>query len=209
MNFILPLTFLILHYVQLNDIVELPHKSYTVHYSKSKNYPVKVEWWITKQMLSCVKKVPRTDKFVQDPLFVAGTNLQDSYTGSGFDRGHNYNAADAACDPISMRESFYFSNMTAQFPSLNRGDWKSLEEYTRNLALEKDSIRVICGSSGVLKKIGTVSVPLSCWKIIYIKKEKRVIAFIFSNDQSRPDGFENNKVPIEAVKALAEIRIDL
>jgi endonuclease G len=209
MNLILSFTLLVLSYFQSNDIVVLPHKAYTVYYSKAKNYPVKTEWWLTREMLSCLKKVPRTDKFIADPLLLEGTDLQDSYTASGFDRGHNYNAADAACDPVNMKESFYFSNMTAQYPSLNRGDWKSLEEYSRKLALEKDSVRVICGSSGEAKKIGRVSVPISCWKILYIKKEKRVIAFIFSNNTSKPDGFDNNKVPLEAVKALSEIKIDL
>lgn len=192
-----------------DDIAVLTHKSYTTFYSKDKNYPVKVEWWLTKKALTCSNKIARSDKFLPDPLLRNATDLQTSYTGSGFDRGHNYNAADGACDAVSMAESFYFSNMTAQYPSLNRGDWKALEEYTRKLALEKDSIKVICGSSGVLKRIGKVAVPISCWKVIYIKSEKKAYAYLFTNDSTKPDGFENNKVPLEVVKAVAEINIDL
>jgi endonuclease G, mitochondrial len=196
-------------FLQSSDVAILNHKSYTAYYSKDRNYPVKVEWWLTKKVLTCSSKIPRTDKFLPDPLLKAGTDLQSSYTSSGFDRGHNYNAADGACDAVSMAESFYFSNMTAQYPALNRGDWKSLEEYTRKLALEKDSVKVICGSSGVLKRIGKVAVPISCWKVIYIKSEKKAYAYLFTNDTSRPDGFENNKVPLEVVKAVAEININL
>ncbi len=206
---IIHLLFTVLTFFQSPDVAILHHTSSTSYYNKEKNYPVKVEWWLTKKALTCSSKIARTDKFIPDPLLRSNTDLQQSYTASGFDRGHNYNAADGACDAVSMAESFYFSNMTAQYPALNRGDWKSLEEYTRKLALEKDSIKVICGSSGVLKRIGKVAVPISCWKVIYIKSEKKAYAYLFTNDTSRPDGFENNKVPLEVVKAVAEINIDL
>jgi endonuclease G len=206
---IIQLLIAVLTFFQSTDIITFPHKSYTAYYSKDKKYPVKVEWWLTKKVLTCSSKIPRTDKFLPDPLSKTETDLQASYTSSGFDRGHNYNAADGACDAVSMAESFYFSNMTAQYPALNRGDWKALEEYTRKLALEKDSVKVICGSSGVLKRIGKVAVPISCWKVIYIKSEKKAYAYLFTNDTSRPDGFENNKVPLEVVKAVAEININL
>jgi endonuclease G, mitochondrial len=41
-----------------------------------------------------------------------------------------------------MVESFYYSNVAPQLPSLNRGIWKKLEEYTRQLAKEYDSVLV-------------------------------------------------------------------
>jgi DNA/RNA endonuclease G (NUC1) len=50
------------------DVVTLKHKVYTTHYSKSKHYPVEVEWWITKASLTCTDKVKRGDKFIPDPL---------------------------------------------------------------------------------------------------------------------------------------------
>ena len=94
-----------------------------------------VEWWITKNTLTCPVKVKRGDKFIPDPLLPAETNLQSDYTGAGFDRGHNMPAADAVCDQVANEESFYFSNMTAQYPALNRGDWKTLEMLSRETAL--------------------------------------------------------------------------
>jgi endonuclease G len=188
--------------VKAQDIVELKHKAYTTHYSKSKHYPVMVEWWVTKAGLTCDTKVKRGDKFIPDPLLPKETDLQPDYTGTGFDRGHNMPAADAVCDQVANEESFYFSNMTAQYPALNRGDWKALEMLVRNNALEQDSVKVWCGSIGVEKKIGTTSVPTQCWKVIYIVKTKEYMAFIFDNNTTKADGIDNNKVNIANVEKL-------
>ena len=184
------------------DVVTLKHKVYTTHYSKSKHYPVQVEWWITKASLTCPVKVKRGDKFTPDPLLPIETNLQADYIGTGFDRGHNMPAADASCDQVANDESFYFSNMTAQYPSLNRGDWKTLEMLSRELALKDDSIRVWAGSIGIAKKIGTTSVPTQCWKVIYVKKSKEWMAFIFDNNTTKADGINNNKVSVADVEKL-------
>jgi len=184
------------------DTITIRHKAYSTTFSKSKRYPIKVEWWVTKNNLTCDTKIKRGDKFIPDPKLAKETNLQDSYTGQGFDRGHNFPAADAACDQVANDESFYFSNMTAQYPALNRGDWKSLESLTRELALKNDSIKVWCGSVGEDKKIGTVSVPKQCWKVIYIKKTKEWFAYLFNNDISKADGIDNNKVKTTDIEKL-------
>jgi endonuclease G len=184
------------------DTITIKHKAYSTTFSKSKRYPVKVEWWITKNNLVCDTKVKRGDKFIPDPKLTTETDLQSSYTGAGFDRGHNFPAADAACDQVANEESFYFSNMTAQYPALNRGDWKSLESFTRNLALKNDSTKVWCGSVGEDKKIGIVSVPKQCWKVIYIKKTNEWFAYLFNNDISKADGIDNNKVKVSDIEKL-------
>jgi len=203
---LLALSLLISFTVTAQDVVTLAHKAYTTHYSKSKHYPVKVEWWITKAGLTCPVKVKRSDKFIADPKLPAETNLQSDYTGAGFDRGHNMPAADVSCDQVANDESFYFSNMTAQYPALNRGDWKALEMLSRTLALESDSVKVWCGSIGVAKHIGTTAVPTQCWKVIYIKKSKEYMAFIFDNDTTKADGIDNNKVSVAAVEKLTRFK---
>jgi endonuclease G len=184
------------------DTITIQHKAYSTTFSKSKHYPVKVEWWITKNSLVCDNKIKRGDKFIPDPKLATETDLQSSYTGQGFDRGHNFPAADAVCDQVSNDESFYFSNMTAQYPALNRGDWKSLESFIRDLALQNDSTKVWCGSVGEDKKIGIVSVPKQCWKVIYIKKTNEWLAYLFNNDLSKADGIENNKVKVSDIEKL-------
>jgi len=189
--------------VYSQDVVVLKHKAYTTHYSKTKHYPVMVEWWVTKAGLTCTDKVKRGDKFIPDPLLPNETNLQSDYTGAGFDRGHNMPAADAVCDQVANEESFYFSNMTAQYPALNRGDWKTLEMLTRDNALKEDSVHVWAGSIGVAKKIGTTSVPTQCWKVVYFNKSKEYLAFIFDNTTEKADGIHNNQVDLDDVEKLS------
>jgi endonuclease G len=203
---LLALLLLVSFTVTAQDVVILAHKAYTTHYSKSKHYPVKVEWWITKASLTCPIKVKRGDKFIVDPKLPIETNLQSDYTGAGFDRGHNFPAADASCDQVANDESFYFSNMTAQYPSLNRGDWKTLEMLSRELALKDDSIKIWCGSVGIANKIGTTSVPTQCWKVIYVKKSKEWMAFIFDNNTTKADGLNNNKVSVADVEKLTRFK---
>jgi endonuclease G len=177
-------------------------------YSKTKKYPVLVEWWLTKNKVTCANPLPRIDKFTPDPLLREFTNLQDSYTKSGFDRGHMSPAADNQCSgKLVLEESFYFSNMSPQYHSLNAGDWKSLETYSRNLSITMDSIKIFCGNLGEVKKIGQVSVPSKCWKVLYIKKTKKYHYFIFNNDTSKPDGFQNNEVTKEFFEKEVKIKI--
>ena len=177
------------------DVVVLKHTNYTSHYSKSKKYPVMVEWWVTKAKVACEKPMARKDNFKPDPLLPNETNLLEDYKGSGTDRGHMMPAAENLCQTPSIQdECFYFSNMAAQYHSLNAGDWKSVETMERELSKQQDSVKVWCGNIGVAKRIGRVAVPTKCWKVIYIVKTKEWMAFLFDNNTSKPDGIHNNQV---------------
>ena len=192
---------------QSQDTVRIHHKEYTTVYSKSLKYPVLVEWYATKAKVGCPTPLPRKDQFAPDPNLAAETNLAKDYIGSGTDRGHMSPAGDNECsgDKV-LTECFYFSNMAPQYHSLNAGDWKSLETLSRNLALKDDSIHIWAGSVGVAKKVGTVSVPTKCWKVIYIKKTKEYMAFIFDNTTNKPSGLESHKVGLDDVEKLTHFK---
>ena len=177
------------------DVVVLKHTNYTSHYSKSKKYPVMVEWWITKAKIGCPTPLARKDNFKPDPTLPSETDLLNDYKGSGTDRGHMMPAAENLCQTQAIQdECFYFSNMAAQYHSLNAGDWKSVETLERELSKQQDSVKVWCGNIGVAKRIGRVAVPTKCWKVIYIVKTKEWMAFLFDNNTSKPDGIHNNQV---------------
>ena len=185
------------------DVVVLKHTNYTSHFSKSKKYPVMVEWWVTKAKVGCESPMARKDNFKPDPLLPTETNLGQDYVNSGFDRGHLMPAKSNQCQtPQVQDECFYYSNMAAQYHRLNAGDWKSLETLTREIAAREDSVHVWAGNVGELKKIGTTSVPKQCWKVVYVVKSKEWMAFIFENDLSNPDGINNNKVDLADVEKL-------
>lgn len=192
------------------DIVVLKHTNYTSHFSKSKKYPVMVEWWITKEKVACEKPLARKDNFKPDPLLPNETNIAADYVGSGTDRGHMMPAAENLCQtPAIQDECFYFSNMAAQYHSLNAGDWKSVETLERKLAAEQDSVRVWCGNIGEAKRIGSVAVPTQCWKVIYIVKSKEWMAFLFDNNTSKPDGIHNNQVDKVDIEKLTGYKFSL
>jgi hypothetical protein len=45
-----------------------------------------------------------------------------------------------------------------------------------------------------------VSVPELCWKVIYIKSQNKYEYYIFKNTKDKPNGLEDEKVPIEQFK---------
>ena len=189
------------------DVVVLKHTNYTSHYSKSKKYPVMVEWWETRAKIGCSNPIPRKDNFKPDPLLLTETNLENDYKGSGYDRGHLMPAKSNQCQtPAIQDECFYFSNMAAQTHRLNAGDWKSLEVMTREWAVKDDSVHIWAGNVGEIKRIGKVAVPKQCWKVVYYKKSKEWMAFLFDNDESKPDGINNNKVELIDIEKLTGLK---
>lgn len=208
-NIILLLTFVFCSLFSTGqDTIRLVHTNYTTVFSKSKKYPVLVQWWVTKAKVTCIKPLKRVDKFAPDPKLPQETNLMESYKGSGFDRGHMAPAADNLCQTQQVQdECFYFSNMSPQYHSLNAGDWKSLETQTRELSKQYDSIKVWCGNIGEVKKIGSVSVPSICWKVIYIKNTKKYHYYIFNNDLTKPDGIQNNEVNVTEFKKIVKVKL--
>jgi endonuclease G len=190
--------------VYSQDVVVLKHTNYTTHFSKSLKYPVMVEWWITKAKVGCPTPLARKDAFQPDPQLKAETDVAKDYVGSGTDRGHNIPAAENQCQTQAIQdECFYYSNMTPQYHSLNAGDWKSLETWERQTANKLDSVHVWCGSVGVAKKIGTVSVPTKCWKVVYIVKTKEYLAYEFNNTTDKPTGLNSHKVTVADIEKLS------
>jgi endonuclease G len=202
---LLVITFLV-SFSAYSQTVVLKHKTYTATYDTQKNYPVLVEYWLTKAMLVCPVRIPRGTAFKPDPLAPRETDLQSSYDGSGYDRGHNMNAEDNRCDQIGMNESFYFSNMTPQVPQLNRGVWKSLETEVRETAAVADSVMVWMGSVGEAKKVGKLSIPTQCWKVIYIKKSGQYFAWIFPNEVPKNKEVKSYEVKVADIEKITKLK---
>lgn len=186
------------------DVVVIKHTNYTTHFSKSKKYPVMVEWWETKAKIGCEKPLARVDKFAPDPQLPFETNIAADYVGSGLDRGHMMPAKSNQCQtPEVQNECFYFSNMAAQYHSLNAGDWKTLETATREWAVKDDSIHIWAGNIGELKKIGSTSVPTQCWKVVHDIKTGEWFFFLFANTSDKPSGLKSHEVTKDVIEKLS------
>jgi len=187
------------------DTVRVKHGNYESVFSLDKKYPVLVEWWVTKAKLTCATPVKRHDRFVADPALPKDSNLEADYRGSGFDRGHLSPAADARCNAIHMEESFYFTNMAPQTPALNRGQWKNVEELTRQLALQHDSVFVRAGCVGQSHTIQRLAIPTHCWKVLMVKKTKETQAYVFPNSTTKTQSFMLHVVPLDSVRKLTKL----
>jgi endonuclease G len=138
-------------------------------------------------------KIERSNNFKEDPTVSTRSASPKDYTKSGYDKGHLAPAADFSYSKVLMNESFYMSNMSPQTPNLNRGAWRLLEEYFRNLSKEFDKNYIITGpvlgkdsDSYMYKEIGSnkVKVPESYYKCgIFIKDDEiYTLAFILPNE---------------------------
>jgi endonuclease G len=165
------------------DTISLDETNFHVAFSVSAKYPVKVYWKLTKKMVSCKNPLDRSS-FSADPQ-LEDSNFKKDYAKSGYDTGHNFNAQDNACNVLTNKNCWYFTNMTPQVPALNRGPWKSLEGQCRKWAKAGDELFIQCGSYGKYKVIGPhkIRVPFYCWKYIRHRNGKAE-AYIMPNNIS-------------------------
>lgn len=189
--------------IYAQDVIVLKHTNYISHYSKSKHYPVYVEYKLTKDMVDCGSPLTRFNDFQPDPLAIIETNTLQDYHGSGIDRGHMMSYQDNSCESQSVsNECFYMSNMSPQYHELNAGDWEEVEKLERKMVKLKGEAKIWAGNIGEAKKIGKVSVPTQCWKVIYFKSSDSYLAYLFNNNTSQADGFANNEVSVPKIMSL-------
>lgn len=205
--FLFSLIFLSFLFQSNQDLISVKHTNYTTTFSKSKNYPIVVEWWVTKDKITCNKPLKRENSFKPDPKLDWDTKFNDDYLNSGYDRGHMCPAADNLCSTKTvLEETFYFSNISPQQHVLNAGDWLTLETLTRELAERNDSIHVWSGNIGELTRIKDVAVPKQCWKVIHIKKTNKWEAYLFENNKSKANGIFDNKVSVIQIEKLTGLK---
>ncbi len=92
----------------------------------------------------------RTNDWGFDPLIAEyqQADLTKSYAvvdGVSYDRGHQICSADRQCTAQMNGQTFYYSNMTPQNSSLNRGQWASLERKVRAQVCS-DTLYVVTGA---------------------------------------------------------------
>ena len=167
----------------------ISHAGYTLSYNEKYEQANWVAYELTSAETNSIYN--RTNKFLIDPKLITGSAENSDYAGSGYDRGHLAPAGDMGWSAQSMIESFYYSNMSPQVPSFNRGIWKNAESFTREAAIENHVIYVVTGPvfTSDMTTIGKnkVAVPHSYYKVIldYSEPELKAIAFVIPNEASQ------------------------
>jgi len=157
---------------------------------------------------------------IERAIFGFKRKLHDSYSGSGYDRGHmamrshmSRVSSEAGCN------SHRFENALPQIPKLNRGIWLNLEYTSGALANKYGNIWVVSGPvlSNEPKYIGKISkretpvaVPDSIFKVIFIENEEdtvEYVAFIFPNIFQKE--YKNGQCYKDKVYSLQKFRVNL
>ncbi len=186
----------------------ITHNAYSLSYNEKHEQANWVAYVLTKEKTN--RTFERTDRFKPDPLVRTGTASDNDYKGSGFDRGHLAPAGDMGWSSTAMEESFYYSNISPQYPGFNRGIWKRLEEQVRTWAIENEMVNIVTGP--VLNKVSgsigpnNVSIPQYFYKVIldYRQPVIKGIGFIMPNSSSN-SSLQSYAVTIDSVEHFTGI----
>ena len=99
------------------------------------------------------------------------TSDSDDYKDNEWDRGHLAPAADFSCDRETIKKTFTYLNCALQHEGLNRGPWKELERFERDLAkfFEVVVIVEVDFSENPERVPGGAAIPRGFFKTIFFK----------------------------------------
>ncbi|MBF9219724.1 DNA/RNA non-specific endonuclease [Hymenobacter ruricola] len=200
---------------------------YSLSYSRDKGKPNWVSWHLSSAWLG---STARQDNFASDATLPSGwfRATSSSYTGSGFDRGHNCPSADRTGSVADNSATFLMTNMMPQAANNNQQTWAGLENYERTLVGQGKELYVICGSygsggtgvNGYATTIagGKITVPARCWKVVVVLSEgssdagrvttsTRVIAIDTPNTTSISSSWGSYRTTVDAIEAATGYNI--
>ena len=114
-----------------NDVVRICNDQYISYFSKEWKLPVAV---VEKLERSDFKDVSeRTNDFRLDPRIDYNYQISPKrYAKTGYDKGH-LSASSNTSDVDTVSATYYMTNIVPQNPQLNRGTWKNMESFAKDL----------------------------------------------------------------------------
>ena len=205
----------------------LSKTQYAASYHRDKGKANWVSWHLSSAWLG---STPRQDNFAADPTLPTGwfRATSSSYTGSGFDRGHNCPSADRTGSVADNSATFLMTNMMPQSANNNQRTWAGLENYCRTLVNAGNELYIICGSygsggtglNGYATTIagGKITVPSNCWKVVVVLPEgssdasrvttsTRIIAINTPNNQTLATTWGSYRTSVDAIEAATGYNI--
>jgi endonuclease G, mitochondrial len=144
-------------------------QGYALSYNSSKGIANWVSWQLNSSWLGGFERQNnfRPDPELSEQWYAVRPN---DYNRTGYDRGHMTPSGDRTKDAESNSETFLMTNIIPQAPDNNRGTWRELEEYSRQLTKQGKELYIISGSSGQKKRIARnkIVVPERVWKVIVV-----------------------------------------
>ena len=150
----------------LASIIVLTNLAFTAAFDTSSRCPSWVYYDITPANIIVTNRFPHG--FTTDPRVQESDNALD-YGKSGFDRGHMAPAADFNFNQEALSETYRFTNICPQLPTLNRGEWAQIEHEVRNLA-RKSEVHVLTFpefNPTHTNYMGRVRIPAGFYKVVW------------------------------------------
>jgi len=151
--------------------------------------------------------------FISDLCLPTQFRIKSSYyNGSGYDRGHMAPFNNIVKDSYTAQISNILTNIAPQSIGLNRGIWKKLEIYEKEL-VQKSIVNELFVISGPIynetKKDyiynGQILVPTAYYKILYNPSNNTTLSFIFANKNKYTDKekeLSNHLTSIDEIEKL-------
>ena len=151
---------------------------YTESYNSLRGEPNWVSWHLdSNDITSAASRQDNFDALADLPdewYKVTST----SYSGSGFNRGHNCPSGDRTSSVDANSATFLMTNMIPQAPNNNQQTWEEFESYIRTQVKSGKEAYIIMGSYGIggtgengyAETIdnGNITVPSYIWKVAII-----------------------------------------
>ena len=169
----------------LRDSVYIKNNIFEAVYSEVLQQPK----WVTYTVQCPNGKTPRTgmDFYTNDSI---KTSDNADYVNNVWDKGHCAPAADFNCTKETLYKTFTYLNCVLQHERLNRGVWRLLESYERDLAattVVNVEIRMVYNTNSIKLPTGA-TVPSGFYKII--KYNNRVEKYYFPNQSPTSSDFK-------------------
>jgi endonuclease G len=153
--------------------VTIKKQHYTSVYSQSLEQPLMVTYDVlcnSKQSKANYNSRQGLNFYVE-----SGVHTSDDldYAHNDYDKGHMAPAADFNCDETSLKETFSYVNCALQHKDLNRGQWKDLESYEKELAINnKVSVLITLDFFGSVRNSTGAMIPVGFTKTISLNGKK-------------------------------------
>jgi endonuclease G len=128
------------------DATPVCHTAYVLSHNNARKTPDWVIEHVTQAQAKGTNKRPDVGFEPETNVCEAARAIDDDYTNSKLDRGHQAPSNDFKSSRKLMAESFILSNVVPQVGlGFNRGIWKDFEALVRDLAIDRGEIYVITG----------------------------------------------------------------
>ena len=148
----------------------IDREQYVLAYSQRRGSLRWASWVLSRDWIG---QTDRQNNFRPDGILPKGAYqvTPRDYTNSGYDRGHMVPSADRTASKRDNSATFLMTNIFPQTAENNRGPWKELESYCRDLIYQQNkTLYVIGGVYGQKQPIAKDRIvpPSRTWKVIVI-----------------------------------------